>query len=125
MSSTLTADQSILRLHRAGRAESVRRLSGFKPTGRLHLGNFLGAVRPMIEAQDTVDSVVMIADLHALTVEHDPQRLRQLTAECWPRPSPAAWTPAARCATSSPTFPSTPSCTTCSSAPPATARPPG
>jgi tryptophanyl-tRNA synthetase len=59
----------------------VRRLSGFKPTGRLHLGNLLGAIRPMIEAQQTTDSVIMIADLHALTVEHDPQRLRALTAE--------------------------------------------
>ena len=35
-----------------------RRLSGFKPTGRLHLGNFLGAVRPMIpEAQADDDSL--------------------------------------------------------------------
>src|SRR5258705_454564 len=58
-----------------------RRLSGFKPTGRLHLGNYLGAIRPMLDAQATIDSIVMIADLHALTVEHDPQRLRSLTTE--------------------------------------------
>lgn len=63
------------------RTATTRRLSGFKPTGRLHLGNYLGAIRPMLDAQDTTDSVVMIADLHALTVEHDPARLRQLTAE--------------------------------------------
>jgi tryptophanyl-tRNA synthetase len=56
-------------------------LSGFKPTGRLHLGNYLGAIRPMLEAQETTESIVMIGDLHALTVEHDPARLRQLTAE--------------------------------------------
>ena len=60
---------------------TVRRLSGFKPTGRLHLGNFLGAIRPMLDAQATTESIIMIADLHALTVEHDPARLRQLTAE--------------------------------------------
>jgi tryptophanyl-tRNA synthetase len=60
---------------------TTRRLSGFKPTGRLHLGNYLGAIRPMLDAQATTDSVVMIADLHALTVEHDPQRLRERTAE--------------------------------------------
>jgi tryptophanyl-tRNA synthetase len=30
---------------------TVRRLSGFKPTGRLHLGNYLGAIRPMVDAQ--------------------------------------------------------------------------
>lgn len=60
---------------------TIRRLSGFKPTGRLHLGNYLGAVRPMVQAQAITDSIVMIVDLHALTVEHDPVRLRALTAE--------------------------------------------
>jgi tryptophanyl-tRNA synthetase len=60
-----------------------RRLSGFKPTGRLHLGNYLGAIRPMLDAtpEADVESVIMVADMHALTVEHDPQRLRSLTAE--------------------------------------------
>jgi tryptophanyl-tRNA synthetase len=61
-----------------------RRLSGFKPTGRLHLGNYLGAIRPMLDAvtnSGEVESVIMVADLHALTVEHDPQRLRSLTTE--------------------------------------------
>jgi len=60
---------------------TARRLSGFKPTGRLQLGNYLGAIRPMVNAQRTTDSVVMIADLCALTVEHNPARLRELTAE--------------------------------------------
>ena len=58
-----------------------RRLSGLKPTGRLHIGNYLGAVRPMLDAQQTTESIIMIVDLHALTVEHDPRRLRALTAE--------------------------------------------
>jgi tryptophanyl-tRNA synthetase len=62
-------------------APAARRLSGFKPTGRLQLGNYLGAIRPMVEAQHHNESVVMIADLHALTVEHDPRRLRELTTE--------------------------------------------
>src|SRR5688572_1641037 len=60
---------------------TARRLSGFKPTGSLHLGNYLGAIRPMVSAQATTDPVVMIADLHALTVDHDPARLRRLTTE--------------------------------------------
>jgi tryptophanyl-tRNA synthetase len=60
---------------------TARRLSGFKPTGRLHLGNYLGAIRPMVNAQRTSNSVVMIADLHALTVEHDPVHLRRLTSD--------------------------------------------
>jgi tryptophanyl-tRNA synthetase len=59
---------------------TARRLSGFKPTGRLHLGNYLGAIRPMLDETDA-ESTVMIADLHALTVEHDPDRLRSLTGE--------------------------------------------
>src|SRR5581483_11269429 len=54
-----------------------RRLSGFKPTGHLHLGNLLGAIRPAIEE----DSVILVCDLHALTVEHDPREVRALTRE--------------------------------------------
>jgi tryptophanyl-tRNA synthetase len=65
----------------ASHVATVRRLSGFKPTGRLHLGNFLGAIRPVLDSQDRTDSIVMIVDLHALTAEHDPQRLRALTTE--------------------------------------------
>jgi tryptophanyl-tRNA synthetase len=58
-----------------------RRLSGFKPTGPLQLGNYLGAIRPMVNAQSQVDSVVLIVDLHALTVEHDPEQVRVRTLE--------------------------------------------
>jgi tryptophanyl-tRNA synthetase len=59
----------------------TRRLTGFQPTGNLHLGNLLGAMRPLVEAQETTDSIAMIADLHALTMEHDPARLRAATLE--------------------------------------------
>ena len=72
----------------APQSTTIRRLTGFKPTGRLHLGNYLGAIRPMVDAAPTAsdapgtaEPVVMIADLHALTVEHDPDRLRTLTTE--------------------------------------------
>lgn len=58
-----------------------RRFTGFKPTGHLQLGNYLGAIRPTISGQDTHDTIVSIVDLHALTVEHDPARLRDLTLE--------------------------------------------
>lgn len=60
---------------------AARRLSGFKPTGRLHLGNYLGAIRPMLDGVDRTDSIIMIANLHAMTVEHDPTRLNALTGE--------------------------------------------
>jgi tryptophanyl-tRNA synthetase len=59
----------------------TRRLTGFKPTGHLHLGNLLGALRPLIAAQDDTDSIAMIADLHAMTMDHDPARLRALALE--------------------------------------------
>ncbi len=59
----------------------TRRLTGFQPTGYLHLGNLLGAMRPLVAAQETADSIAMIADLHALTMEHDPARVRAATLE--------------------------------------------
>src|SRR5207247_8908757 len=42
---------------------------------------YLGAIRPMVDAQREVDSVVLVADLHALTVEHEPARVREHTLE--------------------------------------------
>jgi len=60
---------------------ATRRLSGFKPTGHLHLGNLLGALRPMAAAQRDHESIAMIADLHALTLEHNPAAVRALTLE--------------------------------------------
>ncbi|MEU4695012.1 tryptophan--tRNA ligase [Actinoplanes sp. NPDC023714] len=59
----------------------TRRLTGFKPTGHLHLGNLLGALRPLIAAQDHTESIAMIADLHAMTMDHEPGRLRALALE--------------------------------------------
>jgi tryptophanyl-tRNA synthetase len=58
-----------------------RQLSGFKPTGHLHIGNYFGAIRPVVDAQHQTDTVAMVADLHALTVEHHPARVRALTRE--------------------------------------------
>ncbi|GIF26463.1 tryptophanyl-tRNA synthetase [Actinoplanes tereljensis] len=59
----------------------IKRLTGFQPTGNLHLGNLLGAMRPLVEAQPTTNSIAMIADLHALTMEHDPAAVRANTLE--------------------------------------------
>lgn len=58
-----------------------RRLSGFTPSGDLHLGNLLGAIRPIIAEQNTTDTVVFISDLHALTLHHDPHDVRKRTLE--------------------------------------------
>ncbi|MDQ7902918.1 tryptophan--tRNA ligase [Phytohabitans sp. ZYX-F-186] len=56
-------------------------LTGFKPTGHLQLGNLLGAIRPVVAAQRRTRPVTFVADLHAMTVAHDPAGLRQLTLE--------------------------------------------
>ena len=56
-------------------------LSLLKPTGHLTLGNLLGALLPMARAQDDSDCFFGIADLHALTVPHDPGQLRDYVHE--------------------------------------------
>jgi len=54
----------------------MRILSGIQPSGTLHLGNYLGAIKQHIELQDTADQAIYsIVDLHALTVPQDPERL--------------------------------------------------
>ena len=52
-----------------------RVLSGVQPTGALHLGNWLGAIRNWVTLQDNHDTFVCVVDLHAITVPHDPARL--------------------------------------------------
>ena len=59
----------------------MKRLTGFKPTGRFQLGNLLGAMLPLIAAQRSTESIVFVADLHAMTIEHDPARVRELSLE--------------------------------------------
>jgi tryptophanyl-tRNA synthetase len=56
-----------------------RAFSGIQPTGDLHLGNYLGAVRRWVTDQHEVDSVFCVVDLHALTVPQDPAELSART----------------------------------------------
>ena len=56
-----------------------RSLSGIKPTGMPHLGNYLGMIVPAIELQETHDAFYFVADLHSLTSTHDPALLREHT----------------------------------------------
>src|SRR5260370_8189700 len=51
--------------------ERMRILSGIRPTGRFHLGNYLGAARNWVKLQDDYDCYYFIADYHALTTEPD------------------------------------------------------
>lgn len=52
-----------------------RVLSGVQPTGNLHLGNYLGAIRNWVEIQSEYDNFFCVVDLHAITVPQDPKTL--------------------------------------------------
>ncbi|MCZ4498918.1 MAG: tryptophanyl-tRNA synthetase, partial [Marmoricola sp.] len=57
-----------------------RVLSGIQPTAdSFHFGNYLGATRQWVSLQDDFEPFFFIADLHAISVEHDPKLLRQRT----------------------------------------------
>ena len=56
-----------------------RVLSGVQPTGALHLGNWLGAIRNWVDLQDNHDTYFCVVDLHAITVPHEPTQLAEHT----------------------------------------------
>ncbi len=62
-------------------AKKGRVFSGARPTGRQHLGNYLGAIRNYVTLQDDYECVYCIVDLHALTTVEDTENLRQNTLE--------------------------------------------
>jgi tryptophanyl-tRNA synthetase len=55
--------------------------SGVQPTGNLHLGNYLGALKRFVEMQATHPCLYCVVDLHAMTMPHDPEQLRQNTRD--------------------------------------------
>lgn len=55
--------------------------SGIRATGRLHLGNYFGAVKGMLELQDKYDCIFSVVDLHAMTTPYDHEMLRQNVRE--------------------------------------------
>src|SRR5687767_2063945 len=56
-------------------------LSGIQPSGNLHLGNYLGAIKRWVEKQEEFENFFCIVDLHAITVPQDPLELRKYTRE--------------------------------------------
>lgn len=58
-----------------------RLFSGIQPSGNLHLGNYLGAIKQWVEMQNEHEAIFCIVDLHAITVPQDPVALRQKTLE--------------------------------------------
>ena len=62
-------------------AKVGRVFSGIRPTGRAHLGNYLGAIKNYVALQESYECVYCIVDLHALTTVEDTENLRQNTTE--------------------------------------------
>lgn len=58
-----------------------RLVSGIQPSGNLHIGNYLGAVKQFVQLQNDYESFLFIADLHAITVPQEPEELRKKTIE--------------------------------------------
>jgi tryptophanyl-tRNA synthetase len=58
-----------------------RILTGLQPSGTLHVGNYFGAIKPMVELQDQGEVFLFLADLHALTSTQDAAQLRQFTRD--------------------------------------------
>jgi len=59
----------------------MRIFSGIQPTGRKHLGNYLGAIRQYVASQERGEAILCIVDLHATTVAYDPAQLRERTLD--------------------------------------------
>src|SRR5690349_14575811 len=57
----------------------MRIFSGIQPTGRKHLGNYIGAIRQYVEGQDRGEAIYCIVNMHATTVAYDPAELRRRT----------------------------------------------
>ncbi len=55
----------------------MRIFSGIQPTGRKHLGNYIGAITQYVAGQDRGEAIYCVVDLHAITVAHEPAALRE------------------------------------------------
>lgn len=55
--------------------------SGVQPSGNLHIGNYLGAIKNWVKLQDEYESIFCVVDLHAITVPQNPEELRKKTIE--------------------------------------------
>lgn len=62
-------------------AEKQRLLTGLQPSGTLHIGNYFGALKPFVDRYEEFDSMLMVADYHALTSLRDPEMLRANSLE--------------------------------------------
>ncbi|MEI7890359.1 MAG: tryptophan--tRNA ligase [bacterium] len=58
-----------------------RIFSGIQPSGNLHIGNYLGSIANWVKMQDEFDCIFCVVDMHAITVQQDPEVLRKRTIE--------------------------------------------
>lgn len=58
-----------------------RIFSGIQPSGDLHIGNYLGAIKQWVGLQDEYESIFCVVDMHAITIPQDPETLRKKTLE--------------------------------------------
>ena len=59
----------------------MRVLSGIQPTGEIHIGSYLGAIRQWVELQEKKECIFFVADLHALTTSRDPKTFKKEVLE--------------------------------------------
>ncbi|RMD85600.1 MAG: tryptophan--tRNA ligase [Candidatus Dadabacteria bacterium] len=65
----------------AGKGKKLRSLSGIRPSGNVHIGNYLGMIKPALEYQREYNCIYFIADMHALTTLKDRMLMRQYTLD--------------------------------------------
>ena len=104
-------DPSLRRRSLSGSATErpMRIFSGIQPTGRKHLGNYIGAIAQYVASQERGEGIFCIVDLHAITVAYDPRELRErlydttaILLAAGPRPGSAASSSARATCTSTP-----------------------
>ena len=63
---------------------SKKIFSGVQPTGNLHLGNYLGAIKNFVDLNNDIDNecIFCVVDLHAITVKHDAKKLKENILWC-------------------------------------------
>src|SRR3989344_4686386 len=71
--------RSLLRYYKKMAKEII--VSGVRPTGNLHIGNYLGAIKQFVELQKKYKTYFFVADLHAINEPQDPEKLEEQTLE--------------------------------------------
>ena len=84
---------------------AMRILTGLQPSGKLHIGNYFGAMEPAVKLQDEGEAFYFIADYHSMSSAGDPSALRENVRElaidflaCGLDPAKAFFFPSVRCA---------------------------